>query len=81
MIKYKHTMDNIEYIIDRIENDYVIVETKANELIDIKKSDIVGIAKEGDILFKRDGLYLIDKEATKLRHKKINTMMKGLWEE
>ncbi len=43
--------------------------------------DNIGIAKEGDILFKRDGLYLIDKEATKLRHKKINTMMKGLWEE
>ncbi|GAA0086904.1 DUF3006 domain-containing protein [Clostridium sp. CTA-7] len=77
----KYIMDKTEYIVDRIENDYVILETKVNSLINIKKSDIIGTVKEGDILIKKDGLYFIDEEATKLRREKINTIMKGLWEE
>lgn len=74
-------MDKREYIVDRIENYYVILETESNDLINIEKSDIIGSVKEGDILIKKDGLYFIDYEATNLRREKINKMMKGLWEE
>lgn len=74
-------MDKIEFIIDRVESDYVVVETKDNTLINIKKSDIIGISKEGDVLMKKGNVYFIDKEATKLRCHKINEIVKGLWEE
>lgn len=74
-------MDKREYIVDRIESDYVILEIDYNNLINVKKSDIIGKVKEGDILIKKDDFYFIDEEATKLRRQKIDTMMKGLWEE
>ena len=63
-------MEKREYIVDRIESNYAILEIESNKLI-----------KEGDILFKEDNFYFIDEEATKLRRENINTMMKGLWEE
>lgn len=74
-------MDKREYIVDRIESNYVILEIDYNNLINVKKSDIIGKVKEGDILIKKDDFYFIDEEATKLRRQKIDTMMKGLWEE
>lgn len=74
-------MDKREYIVDRIESNYVILEIDYNNLINVKKSDIIGKVKEGDILIKKDDFYFIDEEATKLRRENINTMMKGLWEE
>ncbi|WP_291649360.1 DUF3006 domain-containing protein [Clostridium sp.] len=74
-------MEKREYIVDRIECDYAVLEIKSNELISVKKSDIIGNVKEGDILFKKDNFYFIDEEASKLRRENINTMMKGLWEE
>lgn len=74
-------MGKVEFIIDRIENDYVVAEGKDGDLINIKKSNVVGMLKEGDVLIKKDNIYFIDKEATKLRCQKINEMMKGLWEE
>ncbi|GAA0822764.1 DUF3006 domain-containing protein [Clostridium tertium] len=74
-------MEKREYIVDRFERDYAILEIESNELISVKRSDIIGNAKEGDILFKKDNFYFIDEEATKLRRENINTIMKGLWEE
>lgn len=74
-------MEKREYIVDRIESNYVILEIENDKLINIKKSDIIGTVKEGDILFKKDNFYFIDEEATRIRREKINAMMKGLWEE
>lgn len=72
-------MEKGEYIVDRLEGDYVIVEIENSDLINVNKNDIIGEVKEGDILKKKDNIYYIDKEKTVLRKNKINDMMKGLW--
>lgn len=73
-------MKKDEYIVDRFENDYAILETESGTLINVNKSDIIGEVKEGDLLTKKNNIYYIDKEKTQLRKKKINDIMKGLWE-
>ena len=73
-------MENKEYIVDRFEDDYAILETEINTLINVNKNDIIGEVKEGDLLIKKNNLYYIDKEKTEIRKNKINDIMKGLWE-
>lgn len=74
-------MKEKEYIVDRIEGNYVILEGKEGNLFNVEKSDIIGNAKEGDLLYKKDKIYFIDVEATKRRKEEIDNLMKGLWEE
>ncbi len=76
-----NTMGKEEYVIDRIEEDYVVLEGLEGNIINIEKKYIADEAKEGDILYKKDNLYYIDNEATKLRKEEIDRLMKGLWEE
>lgn len=73
-------MEKDEYIVDRFENDYAILETESGTLINANKNDIIGEVKEGDLLIKKNSIYYIDKEKTELRKKKINDIIKGLWE-
>lgn len=73
-------MENEEYIVDRVEGDYAILETESSTLINVNKNDIIGEVKEGDLLVKKNNIYYIDKEKNQLRKKKINDIMKGLWE-
>lgn len=80
MIK-SNTMVKKEYVIDRIEENYVVLEGSEGNIFNIEKKEIAGEAKEGDILYKKDNLYYIDNEATKLRKEEIDKLMKGLWEE
>jgi hypothetical protein len=74
-------MEYQEYIVDRFEGDYAILETENSTLINVNKNDIIGEVKEGDILVKKNNNYYIDKEKTEARKKEVNDIMKGLWEE
>lgn len=74
-------MEGKEYIVDRIEGNYVVLEDNEGNLINVEKNDVIGIVKEGHILYKKDSLYYIDNEATRLRKEEIDKLMKGLWEE
>jgi hypothetical protein len=74
-------MEEKEYIVDRIEGSYVILEGKEGNLFNVEKSDIIGDVSEGDLLYKKDKIYFIDYEATKRRKEEIDNLMKGLWEE
>ena len=60
-------------IIDRLENDFVVIET-SNGFINIPKADIPSIAREGDIL-----TININKNETEARSKRINNMMDDLF--
>lgn len=73
-------MPKEQYIVDRIEGNYVILEDNEGKLFNAEKNYIIGIAKEGDILYKKDSLYYINKEATEKRKEEIDKLMKGLWE-
>ena len=74
-------MNEIEYIVDRIEGNHVILEENEGKLFNVDKKDIIGNVKEGCVLYKKNDLYYIDEEATKLRIEEIDKLMKGLWEE
>lgn len=68
-----------EYIVDRIEGGFAVVEKENLKMQNISLEDIKGDPKEGDVLIK-DGLkFIVDKEATIRRKNKINEMMKKMW--
>ena len=74
-------MEGNKYIVDRIEENYVVLENGKDNVFNVKKSDIIGNVKEGDILYIKNNLYFIDEKATKMRKEEIDNLMKGLWEE
>ncbi|MBD7913827.1 DUF3006 domain-containing protein [Clostridium sp. Sa3CUN1] len=74
-------MEQDRYIVDRIEENYVVLENGKDNVFNVKKSDIIGNVKEGDILYIKNNLYFIDEKATKMRKEEIDNLMKGLWEE
>ena len=74
-------MEENKYIVDRIEENYVVLENGKDNVFNVKKSDIIGNIKEGDIVYIKDNLYFIDERATKVRKEEIDNLMKGLWEE
>ena len=73
-------MDINEFIIDRIEGKIVIVEYDES-IIELDIDLIKGNFKEGDILVKKDEFYEVDHIKTNLRKDRINSIMKGIWEE
>ncbi|MCB2355155.1 DUF3006 domain-containing protein [Clostridium estertheticum] len=67
-------------IIDRFEGNYAVCEKDDRTMIDIKKSKIPSIAKEGDVLIIDNDVIIIDIEKTKKRLNEIQKLTKGLWE-
>ncbi len=71
---------NERYIIDRIENDIVILEKENGDMTKIYVKNIVGSFKEGDILVKDGQCFKVDEEFTKIRKDEIDHIMKDMWE-
>ena len=73
-------MKNNMFIIDRLENNSVVLEDDCGDILTIDKSLIEGEIKEGNIVIKESGLFNVDIKATIDRKNKINALMKGMWE-
>lgn len=67
-------------IVDRFEDEYVVCEDENKKMINIKKNQIEGWVKEGDILLNIKGKYIIDKKETINRKRHIEELTKDLWE-
>ncbi|WP_298836824.1 DUF3006 domain-containing protein [Clostridium sp.] len=67
-------------IIDRFEGNYAVCEKEDRNMIDIKKSEIPRVAKEGDVLSINNDVIIIDIEKTEERKREIERLTKGLWE-
>lgn len=67
-------------IVDRFEDEYVVCEDENKKMINIKKIQIEGCVKEGDILLNIKGKYIIDIKKTINRKKHIEELTKDLWE-
>ena len=76
----KYMIEN-EYVVDRIENNYIVLEDKDLNFINIKKEEVLEDVREGDILIKVNNKYIIDYNKTKNRKEYINKKIKNLWEE
>lgn len=70
-----------KYIIDRVDGNYVIVQSENEEMHEISLEDIKGDFKEGDILVKINGYFEIDKASTLARRKQIDDIMRDMWQE
>ncbi|MBY6837671.1 DUF3006 domain-containing protein [Clostridium botulinum] len=68
-----------KYIVDRIEENHVILESFNGDMIDIIRSKTKGDIKDGDILIKNGDIFIIDVEETLKRKQAINKMMKNMW--
>lgn len=72
-------MDDNNFIVDRIEEKSVVLETRNGEIIIIDLSCIDEIPSEGDILVKIGNVYKVDKIATLNRKNHISELMRGMW--
>ena len=68
-------------IVDRIEGHFIVCEDEKENILELKKDDVIGDVKEGDVLVKgKDGKFCLDKALTEKRKKEIEDLMKGMWE-
>ena len=65
--------------IDRFEGEFAVCEKENRQMIDIEKSKLPEIAKEGDILNIKNDIITIDFEATKKRIKEIEKLTEEFW--
>jgi non-homologous end joining protein Ku len=72
-------MNENSFIVDRIEENIVVLENSNGDIINIDLRYIDEIPSEGDVLVKVDNVYKIDKEATLKRKSHISKLMKGMW--
>ncbi len=70
-----------EFTIDRFEGDFAVIEDRnTGKMLDIKKEDLPENAKEGDILDKINGKYIVNEEKTLEAKERIKDKMKNLWD-
>ena len=66
-------------IVDRIEGHFIVCEDEKENILELKKDDVIGDVKEGDVLVKgKEGKFCLDKALTEKRKKEIEDLMKGL---
>ncbi|MBN1046715.1 MULTISPECIES: DUF3006 domain-containing protein [unclassified Clostridium] len=68
-----------KYIVDRIEENHVILQSFNGDMLDIMRSKTKGDIKDGDVLIKNGDIFIIDVEETLKRKQAINKMMKNMW--
>ncbi|MBN1039862.1 DUF3006 domain-containing protein [Clostridium botulinum] len=68
-----------KYIVDRIEENHVIIQSFNGDMLDIMRSKTKGDIKDGDVLIKNGDIFIIDVEETLKRKQAINKMMKNMW--
>src|SRR5574344_1827650 len=68
------------YVIDRFEGDYAVCENReTGEMRNIEKSLLPESVKEGTVLERENGNYIIDVETEKQIEKRVAEKMKKLW--
>ncbi|MBU5486373.1 DUF3006 domain-containing protein [Clostridium sp. MSJ-11] len=69
-------------VIDRIEEDYAVVELEEGTMVNLSINIIPPEAKEGDvIIIDNDNNITIDEVETENRRKLIEELTKDLWDE
>ncbi|MBO5131278.1 MULTISPECIES: DUF3006 domain-containing protein [unclassified Clostridium] len=74
-------MKDRRFIVDRIENKSVVLEDDKQDIILIDINLFDKEPKDGDVVVMCNNSFYVDEDATKERKNKINSLMKGMWEE
>ena len=68
-----------KYIVDRFEEDFVVLEKETGGSINIKR-ELLPEAKRGDVLTEENGAFVIDEQETLERKRRISEKMNKLFE-
>ncbi len=68
-----------KYIVDRFQEEYVVLEKETGGSIDIKR-ELLPYVQRGDVLTEENGVFLIDERETLERKKRISEKMNKLFE-
>ncbi len=68
-----------KYIVDRFEEDFVVLEKETGGSINIKR-ELLPEAKRGDVLTEENGAFIIDEQETLERKRRISEKMNKLFE-
>lgn len=69
----------MKVIIDRFEGDFAVCEKENRQMINIEKSILPDLVKEGDVLSIKNEIITIDTAATVKRKKEIEQLTNDLW--
>ena len=64
-------------IIDRFEGNTAVIETE-NGIFSLPRAELPAEVREGDILIRENGSYIINKEATVKRRRKMSRKLREL---
>ena len=80
-IELAEKLDAIEeFTVDRFEGDIVVLEDrKTGNMINVNKDEVPDIAREGEILKRINGKYMVNKEKTQEVSDRIKNKMDDLW--
>ena len=67
------------YIVDRIEDDFIVCEADGGKILNIPKSAVTDSVREGDVLVCKKGVYKRDDSETAKRAQKIKEITAGFW--
>ena len=71
---------NNNFIIDRIEGNFVVAEANDGTMVNIPNNKLIGDFKEGDVLIKECQFFRVNNELTKKRKEEMANMMKNMWQ-
>lgn len=68
-----------EMIIDRIEDEYAVVELERGCFVELPLTRIDGRVRDGAVLVERNGNYVIDEDETSRRLRIVSTKKRSLF--
>ena len=68
------------FIIDRIEGNFIVAEGYNGTIINIPDDKVIGKFKEGDVLVKDGQFFRVDNALTEKRKEEIASIMKDMWQ-
>lgn len=71
---------NYRYVIDRVENNQVVIQKENGDIYEIPIESIKGNFKEGDILVQEGKCFKVNEKFTNDRKNIIDHIMKDMWQ-
>lgn len=68
-----------KYVVDRFEEEYLVLEKETGETLEVLKKEIPD-AQKGDVVIFENGKYTVDREQTETRRKIIAEKVRKLFE-
>lgn len=69
----------MKYSVERIEENIVLCEDDDGNAVKMKLEDLPKGIREGDIIAKTDGGYIVDADETELRRRKMAELQKSVF--